>query len=220
MELRINPPIELDLPVSSNPSPQQAFTGLFNALLSGTSRSVYAPDLLGALSIKAVLAGSVTWETGGHRYVVRENSYLVVNQRQAYTFTIDSATPSTTLSVFFQHGFVEEVHRALTQPDSALMDAPGAERPAPLMFRQRLEPEPSGVLARLRALHAARLRGKTSRTATEEAFLRIAHASSVSFRVLKKPRHVCRARVLPRAKSSCAAFFEAAIVSSREWANP
>lgn len=164
------------MPASPNPSPQRAFTGLFNALLSGTSRSFYAPDLLGALSIKAVLAGSVIWETEGHRYVVRGNSYLVVNRGQAYSFTIDSAIPSTTLSVFFQHGFVEEVHRGLTQPDSALLDAPGAARPGSLIFRQRLEPEPSGVLAALRALHAAEARAKTSRTATEEAFLRIAQA--------------------------------------------
>jgi AraC family transcriptional regulator len=176
VERRVNPQIGLDLPASLNPSPQQALTGLSNALLSGTSRSFCAPDLLGALSIKAVLAGSVIWEAGGHRYVVRENTYLVVNRGQAYSFTIDSATPSTTLSVFFQHGFVEEVHRGLTQPDAALLDAPDAARPGSLLFRQCLEPEPSGVLAALRALHAARSRGKTSRSAGEEAFLRIAQA--------------------------------------------
>lgn len=157
-----------------DPNPQRAFSGILNALLSGTSRRFYAPDLSGTLSIKAVLAGSVIWETGGQRFVVRENSYLVVNQGQAYTFTIDSATPSTTLSVFFQHGFVEDVHRALTQSDSALLDSPCAARPGSLVFRQRLEPEPSGVLAALRALHVAKSSGQTSRTATEEAFLRIA----------------------------------------------
>ena len=175
MKLRVNPPIELDLPASSDPSPQQAFAGLSNALLTGTSRSIHAPDLAGALSIKAVIAGSVSWRMEGHTYVVRENSYLVVNEGQTYSFTIDCATPSITFSIFFQHGFVEEVHRGLTEPDCALLDAPAVAQ-VPLMFRQRLEPEPSGVLAALRALHAARSRGSTSRTATEEAFLRIAGA--------------------------------------------
>jgi AraC family transcriptional regulator len=165
----------------SYPNPQEAFSGVFNALVSGTRRRFYARDLLGALSIKAVLAGSVIWETGGQRYVVRENSYLVVNQGQPYTFIIDSATPSTTLSVFFQHGFVEEVHRALTQPDSALLDSPDAAPPGSLIFRQRLEPEPSGVLAALRRLHAAKARGQISRTAAEEEFLRIAHALVLEF---------------------------------------
>ena len=160
---------------------QEAFLGLRNALVSGTSRRFYAPDLHGALSIKAVLAGSVIWDTGGQRFVVRENSYLVVNQGQPYTFTIDSATPCTTLSVFFQHGFVEEVHRALTLSDSALLDAPDAAPPGSLIFRQRLEPEPSGVLAALRNFHAAQARGQISCTASEEAFLRIAHALVCEF---------------------------------------
>jgi len=182
---------------SSNPSPQQAFTGLFNALLSGTSRRFYAPDLQSALSIKAVLGGSVIWETDGQRYVVRENSYLVVNQGQAYSFTIASSTPSTTLSVFFQRGFVEEVHRAFTQPDSALLDSPGAAQPGSLVFRQRLEPEPSGVLDALRRLHAAKARGQISRTATEEAFLRIAHALVREF-----PRAEAAASRLSAARAS------------------
>jgi AraC family transcriptional regulator len=163
-------------PVHSDPTPQSAFSGVSNALLSGTRRQFYAPDLGGALSIKAVLAGSVIWEMNGRRFVVRENSYLVVNQGQPYTFTIDSATPSTTLSVFFQHGFVEEVHRALTQPDPALLDAPGGALPGSLVFQQRLEPEPSGVLRALRSLHDAKAGGRISRTAAEEAYLHIAHA--------------------------------------------
>ena len=91
-----------NVPQTADPSPQQAFSGVSNALLSGTSRRFYAPDLRGALSIKAVLAGSVIWETDGQRYVVRENSYLIVNQGQAYSFTIDSVVsvdPSDTTIV-------------------------------------------------------------------------------------------------------------------------
>ena len=184
----------------SDPNPQEAFSGVFNALVSGTSRRFYAPDLLSALSIKAVLAGSVIWETGGQRYVVRENSYLVVNRGQSYSFTIDSAAPSTTLSVFFQHGFVEEVHRALTQPDAALLDSPDAAPPGSLIFRQRLEPEPSGVLVALRSLHAARARGPIATTATEEAFFRIAGAL---------------VREFPRAEEA-ASHFSAVRASTRE----
>ncbi|HUK30938.1 MAG TPA: AraC family transcriptional regulator [Candidatus Acidoferrum sp.] len=160
----------------SDPKPQEAFSGAINALLSGTRRHFYAPGLGGALSIKAVVSGSVIWETDGRKYVVRENTYLVVNQGQPYTFTIDSATPSTTLSVFFQNGFVEEVHRAFIKSDSALLDSPDEAMSGSVIFRQRLEPEPSGVLAALRGLHEARARGKISRTATEESFLCIAQA--------------------------------------------
>jgi AraC family transcriptional regulator len=164
------------LPTASNPSPRRIFSGSLNALLSGTSKSFFAPDLRGPVSIKAVLTGSVTWEMEGRRYVVRETSYLVVNRDQAYSFNIESATPTTTLSAFFQHGFIEEVHRDLTRPDSALLDTPSAAQPGSLVLRPHLEPEPSDVLDALRALHVARSRGSMSRTASEEAFLRIARA--------------------------------------------
>ena len=112
----------------------------------------------------------------GQRYVVRENNYLVVNKDETYGFTIDSAAPTTTLSVFFQHGFVEEVHRDLSRPDSALLEGPGGAAPGSLVLQPHLEPGPSGVLDTLRELYVARSHGKVSRTATEEAFLRIAHA--------------------------------------------
>ena len=149
------------------------FSGAVNALVSGTSRQFHAPDLAGALSIKAVFSGSAAWETDRRRYVVNENTYLVVNQDQPYDFTIDCSAPSTTCSVFFQRGFVEEVHRAATQPDAALLDAPAAV-PGSLAWPQRLEPEPSRVLATLRRLHADRGRGRVSRIAAEEGFLLIA----------------------------------------------
>ena len=45
---------------------------------------------------------------------------------------------------------------------------------ASLLFRQRLEPEPSAVLAALRDLQADKMKGEASRTAVEEQFFRIA----------------------------------------------
>src|SRR6266850_178859 len=158
----------------SDPVRSDAFSGAANAVVSGTGRRFFVPDLVSALSIKAVLAGSAAWETESRKYAVRENSYLVVNRGQRYSFIIESATLTTTFSLFFQHGFVEEVHRVLTQPDSTLLDSPETALSGSLIFRQRLEPEPSGVLAALRSLHDAQARGQLSRTATEEAFLRIA----------------------------------------------
>jgi AraC-like DNA-binding protein len=167
---------QIPTPTGSRPSNQEAFSGVRNAIVSGTSSRFYAPDIRGALSIKAVLAGCVMWDTGDRRFVVRENSYLVVNQGQPYTFEIDSVTPSTTLSVFFRNGFVEEVHRAVTQSDSALLDSPEGTQPGSLFFRQRLEPEPSMVLAALRSLNSIHTRGPMSDTASDEAFLRVARA--------------------------------------------
>jgi AraC-like DNA-binding protein len=161
-------------PNRSDSKRSDPFSGAANTAVSGTDRCFFVPDLVSALSIKAVLAGSAMWETESRKYVVRENSYLVVNREQPYSFVIDSAALTTTFSLFFQHGFVEEVHRVVTQPDSTLLDSPEAALSGSLIFRQRLEPEPSGVLAALRGLHDAQAGGQLSRTATEEAFLRIA----------------------------------------------
>ena len=178
------------------PNPPAALSGAANAIVSGTSRRFHAPELAGALSIKAVLSGSAIWETGRRTYVVRENSYLVVNQRQPYSFTIDSSGLSTTFSVFFKDGFVEDVHRVLTQPAARLLDAPAPGPPAgSLVFRQRLEPEPSEVLALLRRLNDARAR--VSRTGTEEAFMTIAHALVAEF-----PRTDAAAARLPAVRAA------------------
>ena len=165
-----------------DPSPQKAFSGTFNALLSGTNGHFYASNLAGPLSIKGVVSGSVIWETENRRYIVRENSYLVLNQGQPYNFLIETATPTTTCSVFFQHGFVEEVHRVMTQPHAALLNSPDGARPGSLIFRERLEPEPSKVLAILRRLETAKSCGAASLTGVEEEFLRIAQALILEFR--------------------------------------
>jgi AraC-like DNA-binding protein len=165
---------EASTPGPLNPMHSDTLAGAANAVVSGTRSRFHVPNLSSALSIKAVLAGSAVWETESREFVVRENSYLVVNQGQPYSFTIDSPAQSTTFSIFFQHGFVEDVHRVLTQPDSKLLDCPEAALPGSLVFLQRLEPEPNGVLAGLRSFHDAQVRGRLSRTATEEAFMRLA----------------------------------------------
>src|ERR1700683_4849930 len=93
-------------------NPVQNILGIENAILSGTSSRHYVPDYETPLSIKTVAAGSVAWETPGRRYVVHENTYLVLNDGQRYSMTMDSHAPSTTFCIFFRRGFVEAVSRA------------------------------------------------------------------------------------------------------------
>jgi AraC family transcriptional regulator len=162
-------------PVPSQ-DPRGAFTGARNALLSGTTTDFFAPGLRGPLSVKAIFSGAGVWETGGRAFVVRENSYLVVHRDQPYSFGIDSVAPTTTLSVFFQHGFVETVHRDVTRPDRAVLDAAGSAAAGSLEWPAHLAPSPSRVLDALRMLYDANARGRASATGMEEAFLRIGRA--------------------------------------------
>jgi AraC family transcriptional regulator len=150
--------------------------GKENCVLSGTSRRYFTPDFETPISIKTSLAGSIAWETPERRFEVHENTYVVLNDGQHYTMTMDSAQPSTTFCVFFERGFVEDVHRAMTKRRRALLEEPAAAMPLRLRFAEQLQPAPSHVLAATRALHAAIGGGMSSRTAAEEAFLRVAQA--------------------------------------------
>lgn len=147
-----------------------------NVILSGTGRRYFTPDFETPISIKTVLRGSIAWETPERRFLVHENTYVVLNDRQHYTMTIDSARPSTTFCVFFERGFVEEVHRAMTKRTRGLLDEPKAAQPIAVRFSEQLQPWPNRVLGATRALNAAIERGMSSRTAAEEAFLRVAEA--------------------------------------------
>jgi AraC-like DNA-binding protein len=159
--------------------------------LSGTRTYFQAANLTGPLSIKAVFSGSAIWESNRRQYVIRENSFLVINRDQMYDFLIDSARPSTTLSVFFQHGFVEQVFRVLTESETVLLDSPDVTLPKVIIFQQRLEPEPSGVLAALRSMRVVSAECEISRLALEERFLLLAgtllrelsHTQKAAFRI-------------------------------------
>jgi AraC family transcriptional regulator len=150
--------------------------GKENCILSGTSRRYFTPDFETPISIKTSLAGLIAWETPERRFEVHENTYVVLNDGQHYTMAMDSARPSTTFCVFFERGFAEDVHRAMTKRRRALLDEPAAAMPLRLRFAEQLQPSPSHVLRATRALHAAIGSGMSSQTAAEEAFLRVAEA--------------------------------------------
>lgn len=121
-------------------NPSGRVLGSQNAILSGTANRHHVPDFEGCLSLKSVITGSVVWETPGRRYEVHENTYLLLNDRQHYTMTIDSVRKATTFCIFFERGFVEDVFRSATSPASRLLDQSSADQRAPIDFVERIEP--------------------------------------------------------------------------------
>ncbi len=154
-------------------NPRESVLGTENVILTGTSHYYYVPDYEGCLSVKTVLHGSALWETEGRRFVVHENSYLILNDRQHYTLTIDSARPATTFCLFFKRGLVEDVFRSQVTPESLLLDSPSAPAMTQLSFREKLETHESRVLGMTRLLRR-RLLGGASGTALEQSFYAIA----------------------------------------------
>jgi AraC family transcriptional regulator len=155
-------------------NPHHTVLGAENAILAGTNRRYHVPDYEGCLSVKSVVAGSATWETGGRRFVVHENSYLILNDRQRYTITIDAAREVTTFCLFFKRGLVEDVFRSYAAPAAALLDAPAEPGAARLNFWEKLETEGGGVLGRVRELRRQVVGGVASRAALEPYFYAVA----------------------------------------------
>ena len=131
-------------------SPPADLLGREHAILSDTGRWYHVPDFKSPLSIKSVLQGSAMWQIESQRFVVHEGMYVVVNDGQKYTITIDSSEPVTTFCVFFKHGFVEDIHRNRTTSESVLLDDP--EKTTTIEFAQNLVPDASRVLASLKTL--------------------------------------------------------------------
>jgi AraC family transcriptional regulator len=155
-------------------NPNASLLGAENSVLSGTATSYFVPDYEGCLSIKTTVLGSAVWEADRRRFVVHENSYLVLNDRQRYTITIDSAKMVTTFCVFFKRGFVEDVFRATVTPSPILLDNPDPASNVGLEFFQRLETGDTNLLRSIREFRGTVIRPDPSRHEADDGFYTVA----------------------------------------------
>ncbi|MFN8492378.1 MAG: AraC family transcriptional regulator [Caldilineaceae bacterium] len=91
----------------------------------------------GALSIKTFVNGEASYEVGAARYLVDEQHYLILNQGQEYTVTVDAPAPLESFCLFFAPGFAEEVYYSATTPTVRLLDQPVAPTRTPLQFFEK-----------------------------------------------------------------------------------
>jgi AraC-like DNA-binding protein len=158
------------LPV--NPSSERL--GCENAILSGSGARYYVPDFEGCLSIKSVVSGTAVWETEKRRFVLGEDRWLILNDRQRYTITIDALHPVTTFCLFFERGFVEEVYRAQVTPPHILLDTPAPSRMVGVDFMTRIEPPDGSVMELLKRFYLDLNKGRMSGIEWDGTFLQIA----------------------------------------------
>lgn len=145
-----------------------------NAILAGTNRRYYVPDYEGCLSLKSVVLGSALWEVDGRRFVVHENSYLILNDHQSYTMMIDAAREVTTFCIIFKRGLVEDVFLRYVTPATALLDFPVPPASPQLQFWEKLETQGGRVLGLIRELRQEIIKGNSSQAALERNFYLIA----------------------------------------------
>ncbi len=137
-------------------NPSASRLGVENAVLWGRgNREYHVSDFPGPLSIKAVIKGSAEWRAGKSRFEVDAGSFLVLNDRQPYSMTIEPGPPVETFCIFFERGFVEDAWRSSASAHSHLLDDP--ERVATLGFEERLRSRSGRIdrtLRRMRELAA------------------------------------------------------------------
>jgi AraC family transcriptional regulator len=154
-------------------NPPDGVLGTQNAILSGTGRRYYVPDYEGPLSIKTLLSGCAVWETPERRFTLQENCYLVLNDRQRYTITIDSSRPVSTFCIFFERGFVEDAFRSEVTPGERLLYE-GGNAAGALEFTERIEPGETRVLRAVTRLRSRIERGAGNAAGLEDCFFDLA----------------------------------------------
>jgi AraC family transcriptional regulator len=153
-------------------NPPGSTLGSENAVLSGTGKRYFVPDFEGCLSLKTVLGGSAIWEAGKRTFRLDETSYLILNDRQRYSITIESHRPVQTFCLFFERGYVEDIHRASVNATGTLLDAPDAAIPGKTAYFEALRPVSAELRGRL--LRFARGLPQMSRLDWDERFLEFA----------------------------------------------
>lgn len=107
----------------------------------------------GALSIKTFSGGRAMYQAGHGHFAVEEGRYLLLNQGQEYSISIEADRPVESFCVFFPEGFVPEVGRSLTMPVNTLLDEPFRTDNGQIDFVMRtyeILPELSCVLQQMR----------------------------------------------------------------------
>lgn len=156
-------------------NPPAVELGTRNAILWGRGRDRYhVAKFPGPLSIKSVVRGDAVWETDAARFPVDSGSYLLLNDGQSYSLTIESRAPVETFCVFFERGFVEDAWRATTTPAARLLDDPSPGKPAIVGFFERLRTQDQVVSPLVGALYRGVTSGERDPGWIEERFYALA----------------------------------------------
>lgn len=124
-----------------------------NAILNGRNTQYSAINFQGTLSIKCILQGQAIYEAAGGRFAVTPNSYLILNNRQTYTMTIDSEETTETFCVFFRPSFAERILHSLVTPADRLLDDPYNFSQQLVLFFEKLHPHDALITPHILALY-------------------------------------------------------------------
>jgi AraC-like DNA-binding protein len=141
-----------------------------NSVLHGRSRDYHVDRYRGTLSLKSVVEGEGLWRTSRGVFRVDAGSFLLLNDGQEYSLDIEGRTPTETVCLFFETGFVERTAGDLAAPVAALLDDPAREGRPPFDVVERLYPKTGAIAAALAQLSAGLASGAASSAWLEDRF--------------------------------------------------
>lgn len=140
---RLNPDAVLQVPPDSS-----------GFILHGVGQQHYWEGT-GLLSIKSFTHGRALYNTGKGLYAVDESSYLILNDEQPYSITIESARPVESFCIFFKAGFAEQIYYSLGSEQDKLLDNPVPPDKLQIGFFDKTYPHDDVVSPTLRSIKSS-----------------------------------------------------------------
>lgn len=105
-----------------------------NSIIRGSSTHYHFPEHTAPLAVHCNFNGVGVYDESVSHYEVDDHSFLLINEGQRYSITIEAAKPVEAFYVFFRTGYAEEVHSALSKNTLSLLDDPTSECGETLRF--------------------------------------------------------------------------------------
>lgn len=109
-----------------------------NIIFNATAKRSHCDRHVGCLSIKTVLAGEERYGIGHYSVVVRPGQFLILNDNQEYSCTVDRPGGAAIQSFFFRSDFASAVFSDLLKSEDLLLDDPFDSTRRQLEFFQTL----------------------------------------------------------------------------------
>jgi len=118
---------------------------VFNALVSSSN----CEDHVGCLSLKTVLSGEEWYGINSRRIAVRSGQFLILNDDQTYSSSIDTIGKVQSFSIFFRNEFASSVFSDKLHSEEQILDNPFYNKGQVPEFFQTLNRTGPGLLRQL-----------------------------------------------------------------------
>lgn len=109
-----------------------------NVVFNTVSSYSYCDDHVGCLSLKTILSGEEWYTINNRNIAIRPRHFLILNNEQNYSCSIDTHDKVRGISVFFKKEFASAVLRDAMSSEQALLDNPFISDENPPEFFQTL----------------------------------------------------------------------------------